>query len=298
MAKMFYSVEETVQRLNCSQDDLKKFVAENKLREFRDGTKVMFKVDQVDRFAGGSGTDVTQSGSGLIDLAPGEPSPVMPAIGLSDSGTMPAIQQPSSAAPGKISIFDATEIKTADAGAQTQISRAISEDPLSADVVGSGSGLLDLTRERDETSLGAELLDEIYPGTKKATDGGGGSGSGIFENITTSAAMASSTTSMGNSIPVPSGGETIVTSTPIYVELSESPDPLAGAFGAMALATTLVLIVAFMAVVGMMQDAIPEWMKGLSAGGSNLIIAIAVMAVVTILFAAVGFFVGKSTARA
>ena len=36
------------------------------------------------------------------------------------------------------------------------------DDDLSLETVGSGSGLLDLTRESDDTSLGAELLDEVY----------------------------------------------------------------------------------------------------------------------------------------
>ena len=37
------------------------------------------------------------------------------------------------------------------------------EEQLPLEQVGSGSGLLDLTREIDDTSLGPELLDEIYP---------------------------------------------------------------------------------------------------------------------------------------
>jgi len=48
--------------------------------------------------------------------------------------------------------------------------------------VGSGSGLMDLTRESDDTSLGAEFLDEIYPGDESGAgveaQAGGGS---LFE---------------------------------------------------------------------------------------------------------------------
>ena len=36
------------------------------------------------------------------------------------------------------------------------------DDDLTLESVGSGSGLLDLTRESDDTSLGAELLEEVY----------------------------------------------------------------------------------------------------------------------------------------
>jgi hypothetical protein len=52
----------------------------------------------------------------------------------------------------------------ADPLAQTQIAPDIA-DQVQLDSGSSGSGLLDLTREADDTSLGAELLEEIYPGT-------------------------------------------------------------------------------------------------------------------------------------
>ena len=35
---------------------------------------------------------------------------------------------------------------------------------MNLEAIGSGSGLLDLTRESDDTSLGAELLEEVYSG--------------------------------------------------------------------------------------------------------------------------------------
>ena len=41
--------------------------------------------------------------------------------------------------------------------------------PCAALGIGSGSGILDLTKESDDTSLGAELLDEIYSGDSDAT---------------------------------------------------------------------------------------------------------------------------------
>ncbi len=44
------------------------------------------------------------------------------------------------------------------------------DEDLVLEQVGSGSGLLDLTRESDDTSLGAELLDEIYPASESSDD--------------------------------------------------------------------------------------------------------------------------------
>ena len=56
--------------------------------------------------------------------------------------------------------------------AQTQVTQpAVDQEQLALESVGSGSGLLDLTRESDDTSLGAELLDEIYPGGPGGGDG-------------------------------------------------------------------------------------------------------------------------------
>jgi hypothetical protein len=61
-----------------------------------------------------------------------------------------------------ISIFDEEDldVELADPMAKTQIAPSL-EDQVSIDGVGSGSGLLDLTRESDDTSLGAELWDGI-----------------------------------------------------------------------------------------------------------------------------------------
>ncbi len=48
---MFYSAEETAGKLGVTGDKLKCLVSQNKLREFRDGERVMFKVDQVDKLS-------------------------------------------------------------------------------------------------------------------------------------------------------------------------------------------------------------------------------------------------------
>lgn len=81
-------------------------------------------------------------------------------------------------------VYDSlTESDTAHGGVspdQTQITHSpvLDEDEsLLLENIGSGSGLLDLTREIDDTSLGAELLDEIYPIGQDSGAGFDGSGS-------------------------------------------------------------------------------------------------------------------------
>ena len=48
MAGMFYSLQEAAEKLNMSEEEVQKLVEERKLREFRDGSNVLFKVDEVE----------------------------------------------------------------------------------------------------------------------------------------------------------------------------------------------------------------------------------------------------------
>lgn len=68
-----------------------------------------------------------------------------------------------------ISVFDEEDLgESADPMAKTLLTGSAAGGT-GLEGVGSGSGLLDLTRESDDTSLGAELLDEIYPAEEPGT---------------------------------------------------------------------------------------------------------------------------------
>lgn len=70
-----------------------------------------------------------------------------------------------------INVFDDDELdEHVDPLAQTAVSDVAG---LALEGVGSGSGILDLTRESDDTSLGAELLEEIYTGDETVEETGG-----------------------------------------------------------------------------------------------------------------------------
>lgn len=47
MAGMFYSLKEAAQKLGKTEDQVKQLVKENKLREFRDGSNLLFKIEEV-----------------------------------------------------------------------------------------------------------------------------------------------------------------------------------------------------------------------------------------------------------
>ncbi len=51
MAGMFYSLEEVAAKLNISENQIKEYVNQGKLREFQDGPNQLFKVDEVNALA-------------------------------------------------------------------------------------------------------------------------------------------------------------------------------------------------------------------------------------------------------
>jgi hypothetical protein len=301
MAKMFYTQEEAQAKLGVAETGLKQLISDNKLREFRDNNKVMFKVDQVDKLASdrvNSGTGGPVSGDSGIDLAPlggASAGSSMDALSLADSGSNVGKDDtivtttPSS---NPRSVFKPDEIKSSDTSAQTQIQPAL-DDQLSLESVGSGSGLLDLTRERDDTSLGAELLEEIYPGGDASKSAGAtgmglgiGSSSGIFEPP-------------ASDISGPSGLDNMAAPKAIVggPEFVEARDPASGAFGGFALAAVLAMLVTFIVTAAAAQGFSPDWASTISSSSTNVLIFGVILLVIALLLAGVGFFVGKATTR-
>jgi hypothetical protein len=353
MAKMFYTMDETKAALGKSEDEIKNFVREGRLREFRDGPRQMFKADQVDaikaQIAGGGiepidlgpsdsgspiglvdsksgsgsalsladtggssgsglagissgsglgsglsglgsglGSGIAGSGSGMMNLK--EDTALSADLGL--SGTAGGVPSPARAGSGTgsggpsgsrsgINVFGDDDEKV-DPMAQTAISSAPVAD-LNLEGIGSGSGLLDLTRESDDTSLGAELLDEISPGAKKkrsvappdtgAMTAVGGSGAGL---------------------EAPRGG--VIRGGIVY---REDADPLASALGGLALGAAFVVIFGVFVLVSALlgvplfsQDGVLQWFSD-----KNFMIVSAICLGPAVLFFIVGLVVGKAGAR-
>ncbi len=94
--------------------------------------------------------DLGLSGSSIISLEPSD----------SRIAASPASKEDTKVTKVGISVFDEEELGIqTDPMGETQISSGME----AFDAVGSGSGLLDLTQESDDTSLGAALLDAISP---------------------------------------------------------------------------------------------------------------------------------------
>ena len=228
MAGMFYSLQEAAEKLNKTEEELKKLVKEGKLREFRDGANLLFKVDEVESLVAEADiiglaevselSDESESESSehefpdleieapeaselesaeedisTADMAepfdsaqggePAEPSP-------SAADTDEILLAPETGAPaGPSELTDAdtaltgmgtsvlgetdqdyevtddtmaeTAIPTGTAGATPEVPLEEIEEDVNLDTFGSGSGLLDLSLQADDTSLGG-ILDEIY----------------------------------------------------------------------------------------------------------------------------------------
>jgi hypothetical protein len=334
MAKMFYTLDETKSALGRNEEEIKQLTREGRLREFRDGPRLMFKADQVEQLknelgsgSSGSGDQITLGGPtdsgapiGLVDSRSGgsmggsglgisladsesqlsgsgmqmqmkDDTALAADLGLSGSiGGMPSPGQGRSGSMaggsmtgmsntgtgrGGINVFGEDSVEHADPLAQTAISP--SQDQINLDSVGSGSGLLDLTRESDDTSLGAELLDEISPGAAKAqrgrgpTESGGGSG------------MVSGLASPGRGVTAP----------PVYVEAA---DPMGSALGAAALGAAIFCFVGFLSLFSGITNARPGLMDqiaGTPAQTRNIGILAGIGAVLTIIFFVIGLVMGK-----
>ncbi|MCC6581428.1 MAG: helix-turn-helix domain-containing protein [Phycisphaeraceae bacterium] len=225
-----------------------------------------------------------------------------------------------------ISVFDADEVEEADPMAQTLVTRATTEDEdLALESVGSGSGLLDLTRESDDTSLGAELLDEIYP--SGGTEGAGGEtkmdtaagSSGVFDGAVTLEAAHSGSAADESAItapPVARGRKaamrdapTIVEAAPVVeaapaapvaattyvtVEATEPYDPagdglLAGLLIGAFISLILVLIVNISALFG----ASNLITLAMSASGGTLGLYALLLLALSAIFGVAGLFLNK-----
>ena len=195
MAKMFYTAAEAAEKLGKTEDDLKALARQGQLREFRDAGTTNYKIEDIDKLvpesgaasSGGSSAmleldpiDAADSAAGEITLEPVEDSGVELAPSGTDilafdkldfDDTATGAQSPSSEGSSVpsvgVSVFDDDDgDDEADPLAKTAVTDLAG---LALEGSGSGSGIMDLARESDDTSLGQELLDEIYTDDVEAT---------------------------------------------------------------------------------------------------------------------------------
>ncbi len=283
MAKPFYSIDEVCNLLKRDAEGVKELVREGKLREFRDAGKVFFKAEDVEKLTGGSAGDIglesveelpslldIKEGTSVIGLAPVEDEPDRKD---KKSGTV--------LSSAGIGVFDEDELEIeADPMADTQITSAAAPPAAKnkSEGTGSGSGLLDLTRESDDTSLGAELLDEIYPGEEEAPAAPSRSAPAAVEEVAEEPA-----------------GEEAEAAAPVYEPVLGpvivSGDPSEGLFSGLLVGAAILLAVAASVVAGLLQGFVPDYAKVFSnnfwffVGGSVALMGLTLM---------IGWLVGRS----
>jgi hypothetical protein len=336
MAKMFYTLDETRTALGRNEEEIKQFAREGRLREFRDGPRLMFKADQVEQLKqelGGGGPEISLSpasdsgapigladsrggsslgGSGIsladstagraltkddtqqfgeVNLAGsfgGVPSPAKgdsraadSRAGGSSGGSLSGLSASgltTAGTRGGITVFDVEEGQRADPSAQTSVS-SVPGDQVSLESIGSGSGLLDLTRESDDTSLGA-VFDEIAPG---------GAPAAAPRRPTAVSPVASMETQAGSDVMAAIDTRRPAAPT-VYVEAT---DPVAVGLGAASLAATIVVCFAMFILGAVLIGYNPEILKTVRDNG--LIMLLGAFGVIAIFFV-VGLVLGRSAA--
>ena len=351
MAKMFYTLEEASERLGLDEEAIKTMAQEGQLQQFRDRDKLMFKREQVDQMADSSGssqaiplsgmdldddlsdqTNLEGTGITLLDDSDGttihgaDDSNAATSLGADldsfDSAGTSAGMSGSGLEGTGVSVFDAGEVEEVDPMAQTAMTGGIDDEELALESVGSGSGLLDLTRESDDTSLGAELLDEIYPGGSQTGEsafamessvgssgvfdgamamdtGAGASGPSGLEHLGASGTGAAASSAVFNSPDDSSpGGHAAPVMAAGYVE--EGYDPVgsgmsAGLLFAALLALAVGLAVSASAAMGYRSSLLDVFVGDGGATGRFLLFG--GLLVLAVILGVVGTVVGKAASR-
>ena len=184
-----------------------------------------------------------------------------------------------------VSVLGLDEGGNADPSAQTAMGGSFGGEP-SLDAMGSGSGLLDLSRERDDTSLGAPVLDEISGTGRMGASGSsmGLGGSGPISNAPLTGAGPASAAARAGSVP-------------IYVEAS---DNFTGFAAGASFGVAVLCVIALYAVAAAASHAQPTLLGFLFKGGDGSKRAALPMlyvfgggALLTIVAGLIGFVVGK-----
>lgn len=298
MAKMFYSLEEAAEKLGLDEQQIKDLAAEGKLQQFRDRDKLMFKRDQVDKMASAGG-EAEDDDAGAIPLASSDDTD---AIELDVEEKTPKKRYEDAREATGISVFDASEIDNADPMAQTQVTESFTEDELSLEGIGSGSGLLDLTRESDDTSLGAELIDEVQFGAGEASDQKfeddmpSGLAAGFDSGIDLGSAP-SGLENLDSSQMQPLTDDRELVGAGVATVPAPANDPAGSGFGGGFLfGATLALALGMVTLIGGLVGTPTQVQTALASGYMPLYVALGLF-VFAVIFGVIGMVIGKAATK-
>ncbi len=311
-SKPFYSMDEVCEKLGKTPEQVKELVRDGALREFRDAGKIFFKSEDVEKITTGGPAPTTEApgDTGEIVLESVEPENPSDNLSLGESGEGTSIiglepladEQATDASSDEkqadtvitasgIGVFDDDELEIdADPMAKTQITEGATDDQVSLEGAGSGSGLLDLAREADDTALGADLLDEIYPGEEEG---------GAAE------AAAPAAEEPQAEEPEPEAEEPAQEPEPALEEaraaeaaamplvMTRAADPLEGLLSGLLVGGLLVMGLATTVVGGVLQGYLPDFARFLGDGSTFYFFlgGSVLLAIITLL---IGWFISKA----
>ncbi len=295
MAGMFYSLQETAEKLNMTAEQVKKLVSEGRLREFRDGSNVLFKVDEVEVLMSDTSTVASKetlpgaeqgTGGDEISLEPETTEDVAAASELGDADTAVAAHG--------ISVLGETDSEyqlTDDTLSETKkgttggASLEEIEENVNLDTFGSGSGLLDLSLQADDTSLGG-ILDEIY-----SPEGGEVQEAG---EAAPAAELAAEPEQMlpEEEIAGPQPAPEALPIAQAYIE--PEPDMISNAFGIMLFLPLLAVVYTAIVAVTGFSDVTPAILEKIQGMIWYVVVGIAVAA---ILIVGLAFMLGGKTGK-
>ncbi len=337
MAGMFYSLQEAAAKLNKTEAELKQLVKEGRLREFRDGSNLLFKVDEVDSLVSeadiigleeapeaeatglealeeveaaeaeapeagfteeeilGLGGEAPELGGEMPDLEAEVPELGEEELSMAEPTETPEpaadtdeiLLAPETGTPAASS--ELTDADTALTGLGTSVLGEVDKDyevtddtmaetaiptgtagttapevPLeeveedvNLDTFGSGSGLLDLSLQADDTSLGG-VLDEIY-----TAEGGGAEPSAEAEGEESPAAAGIEPEQMIGeeelAAPQPAG-EALALAGPV---IETAPDAQSNMLGMLLFLPLLVVIYTMVVAVAGLRGVMPSILAGI-----------------------------------
>jgi len=278
MPGMFYSLQEVAEKLGKSEDEVRELVRQGKLREFRDGPNLLFKVDEVEGLLGETGvTRSPQPGEQTepqpqeeeISLAPEQEEEPAESGDLSSADTVISKDEDISVlgeTDSDYNIADDTMAETRIGSDEASLEEI--EEDVNLDSFGSGSGLLDLSLQADDTSLGG-ILDEIYtpegeeehPSAEQAEEG-----------------VASEAEQMmpGAEPSVPQAAPAALAALQGYIE--PEPDMVSNALGIMLILPLLLMIYTAIVAIAGFRGLVPGIVRQTQGGTWYIMFGVAVVA--------------------
>ncbi len=306
MAGMFYSLQEAAKSLSRTEEQVKELVKDGKLREFRDGANVLFKVDEVKSLMSDTSIMAAKKSEPQPDQQPQEieeddialapenddatididqepigitEETIEPAIGetalgseLTDADT--AIPDEGINVLGETdSDYQITDDTMAETRAEIQeASLEEIEEDVNLDTFGSGSGLLDLSLQADDTSLGG-ILDEIYTSEDEGQEAGSPAEA---MDITADTEEMLAEGSFADTGIAPA----VATAARAYME--PEPDLQSNTFGIVLVLPLLAVLYTAVVIVASLNNVIPSVLTTVQAMIWYVMIGIAVAAVLIV----------------